>query len=180
MAQESWIEHYTLADYQDWEGDWELIHGMPMAMTPSPGVGHQRVGSAIHAQLFDALEDCPHCEPLFETDVTFSDDTVVRPDVLVICHAPEDDRLTRAPELIFEVISMKTARRDEVTKLELYRDEGVGHYVLVYPEARKAKVYRLVEGAYRKIGDFHDERHSFELSNCVIPFDFSRLWRRRS
>ncbi|NEX20811.1 Uma2 family endonuclease [Thiorhodococcus mannitoliphagus] len=173
-------EHYTLTDYCGWEGDWELIQGMPLAMSPSPGVAHQRVSMRIARQMDQALDQCPHCEVLFETDVEFSEDTVVRPDVLVICHPPKGDRLTRAPELIFEVVSKKTARRDEVAKFQLYQDEGVAHYVLVYPEARKAKVYRLTEGEYRKVGDFHDETHSFELSKCIIPCDFSRLWRRRA
>ena len=75
-------------------------------------------------------------------------------DVLVICYQPEGERLTRAPSLIFEVISPKTARRDEIIKFDLYRTEGVMHYVLIYPGSKKAKVYRLIEGEYRKVGDF--------------------------
>ncbi|WP_413925962.1 Uma2 family endonuclease [Candidatus Accumulibacter phosphatis] len=58
----------------------------------------------------------------------FAQDSVVRPDVLVICYQPESERLTRAPDLIFEVISPKTTRRDEVVKFDLYRTEGVSHY----------------------------------------------------
>ena len=81
--------------------------------------------------------------------------------------------------MIFEVVSKATARRDEVTKLELYRAEGVAHYVIVYPASNKAKVYRLIEGEYRKVGDFSTERHVFELSKCTIDFDFARLWRRK-
>ncbi len=179
MRQPSAIEYYSLADYRQWQGDWELIHGVPLAMAPSPGLEHQRISLRIARQLDEALDGCPHCEVLFEIDVEFSEETVVRPDVLVICHTPDGERLTRAPELICEVISKATARRDEETKFQLYRDEGVMHYILVYPESRKAKVYRLVEGEYRKVGDFHDEPHTFELSKCIIPLDFSRLWRRR-
>lgn len=100
-----------------------------------------------------------------------------RLDVLVICCTPEGDRLTRAPDLVFEVISPKTARRDEVDKFDPYRSESVAHYVLVYPEAHKAKVYLLIDGEYRKVADFHDETHRFELSKCALDFDFSRLWK---
>ena len=173
------IERYTVEDYRRWEGDWELIYGAPLAMAPSPIVDHQRLCAEIHAQLYEALDDCPHCEALYEIDVQFAADTVVRPDVLVICYKPQGDWLTQAPDLIFEVVSKTTARRDEVTKLELYRAEGVAHYVLVYPDSNKAKVYRLIEGAYRKVGDFNCERHVFELSKCTIDFDFARLWRRK-
>jgi Uma2 family endonuclease len=87
--------------------------------------------------------------------------------------------LTRAPALIFEVISPKTSRRDEVVKFDLYRAEGVAHYVLVYPDAKKAKVYRLIDGEYRIVGDFHEELHCFELPGCAIDFDFSRIWKRK-
>ena len=175
-------EHYNVDDYRQWEGDWELIDGTPYAMAPSPAFGHQSVAMQIALQLGEGLEDCPHCQALFEMDVQFSEDIVVRPDVLVICYQPENDRLTRAPDLIFEIVSghdARAARRDEVIKFQLYRDEGVGHYVLVYPESRKAKVYRLIDGEYRKVADFSGETHRFDLSKCSIAFDFSRLWRRK-
>ncbi|MBK1723987.1 Uma2 family endonuclease [Thiocystis violacea] len=92
------IEHDSLSDYREWEGDWELIQGMPLAMAPSPGIEHQRASMRISRQIDQTLDDCPHCEVLFELEVEFSDDTVVRPDVPVICHAPDGERLTRAPE----------------------------------------------------------------------------------
>jgi Uma2 family endonuclease len=173
------METYTVQDYLRWEGDWELIRGQPVAMAPSPGLEHQSVSMTIARQLDELLDDCPYCQVLFEIDVEFSEDTVVRPDVLVICYTPEGDRLTRAPDLVFEVVSRTTARRDEVLKFDLYRSESVAHYVLVYPELHKAKVYRLMDGEYRKVADFCDETHHFELSKCALDFDFSRLWRRK-
>lgn len=173
------IESYTVQDYLQWEGDWELIHGQPVAMAPSPALEHQQSSAAVFRQLDEALEHCPHCQALFEIDVEFSAETVVRPDVLVICYQPEGERLTRAPDLIFEVVSPRTTRRDEVVKFELYRAEGVGHYVLAYPEAKKAQVWRLTNGEYCKMGDFHDETWRFELSKCAFDFDFSRLWKRK-
>lgn len=179
MSRPAEVETYTIADYRHWEGDWELIHGQAVAMAPSPALEHQQLSAAIFRQLDELLDDCPHCQALFEIDVEFAEDTVVRPDVLVICYTPEGERLTRAPDLIFEVISPKTARRDEVVKFDLYRSEGVAHYVLVYPEAKKAKVYRLVEGEYRKVADFCSETHRFELSRCAFDLDFSRLWKRK-
>jgi Uma2 family endonuclease len=130
------MEAYTVRDYLQWKGDWELIHGQPVAMAPSPAVEHQVASMMIARQLDESLDDCPHCQALFEIDVEFAEDTVVRPDVLVICYQPEGDRLTRAPDLIFEVISPKTARRDEVVKFDLYRTEGVAHYVLIYQIGR--------------------------------------------
>lgn len=174
------LETYTVQDYLQWEGDWELIHGQPVAMAPSPGLTHQTLSMMIARQLDEALDDCSRCQALFAIDVEFSVATVVRPDVLVICYQPEGERLTRAPSLIFEVISPKTSRRDEVVKFDLYRTEGVAHYVLIYPDAKKAKVYRLIEGEYRIAGDFYNEQYRFELQGCAIDFDFSRIWKRKN
>ncbi|MBS3780537.1 MAG: Uma2 family endonuclease [Desulfovermiculus sp.] len=52
------IQRYTLTDYAQWTGDWELIQGQPVAMTPSPGVSHQRISLKIARQLDEQLEDC--------------------------------------------------------------------------------------------------------------------------
>ena len=68
-----------------------------MAKAPSPALPQQRVCSALHVLLSEQLRDCQQCEALFEADVEFSDDTVVRPDVLVICFAHEGERITRRP-----------------------------------------------------------------------------------
>lgn len=170
------LERYTLDDFYHWEGDWELIGGIPLAMAPSPGVTHQRVARRFQRQFDEAFDQCANCEVFYEIDVEFSADTVTRPDVLVICHPLEGDRITRAPTLIAEVISPKTARRDEQAKFQLYREEAVDYYILLYPDPGKAKVYRLVDGDYRKVGDFQREICRIELPDCVVDVDFSRLW----
>ena len=77
------------------------------------------------------LGDCPQCHVLFRLDVEFSADTVVRPDLVVICREPEGDWVTRAPEMIVEVVSMNSARRDESIKFDLYEAEGVAYYLRV-------------------------------------------------
>jgi Uma2 family endonuclease len=98
--------------------------------------------------------------------------------VIVICFEPDGDRITRAPALIAEVVSPKTARRDEQTKFQLYRDEGVGYYILLYPNEAKAKVYQLIDGEYRKLGDFQRESCPIGLPDCRIELNFARLWAR--
>ncbi|WP_404360188.1 hypothetical protein [Methylotuvimicrobium sp. KM1] len=49
-------EHYTVDDYQQWEGNWELIEGMPYTMTPSPSVTHQIVAFNIVTSIKNALK----------------------------------------------------------------------------------------------------------------------------
>ena len=177
MTDPAYSEKYTRQDYQRWDGDWELIEGSAYAMSPSPGYTHQYINGKIYRLLDEQLETCTQCHAVIETDVELSQDTVVRPDSMVICYEPEE-RLTRAPELVFEVISPTTARRDELLKFELYQTEGVKYYVLAYPDSRKAKVFQLMEGKYRKLGDYSAETITFQLSACQIDFDFNFIWRK--
>lgn len=170
-------EKYTVNDYQHWQGDWELIAGTAYAMSPSPAYEHQYINGKIFRQLDEQLDDCPQCHAVIEMDVTLAEDTVVRPDSMVICYEP-DKKLTKAPTIVFEVISPSTARRDELLKFDLYQSEAVKYYVLVYPDAKKAKLYELIDFSYRKIGDFTDEQYLFTLEDCNINFDFRFIWHK--
>ncbi len=175
----AYSEKYTIEDYRMWEGDWELIRGEAFSMSPSPNYIHQRISGKIFRQLDEKLENCKHCHAVFETDIEFAEDIVVRPDCMVICYEP-GDRLARAPELVFEVISKSSAKRDEILKFDLYQSEAVKYYVIVYPEHRKAKLYQLVDFKYQKQGDFTDEHFNFELSQCAFNFDFGYIWRNKA
>ncbi len=176
MFSHRYVELYTVEDYQHWEGEWELIYGSPYAMAPPPMVTHQSINGKIFIELNKDLDDCPQCQALFEIDWEISSDTIVKPDTLVICYEP-DEHLTKKPELIFEIASPSTVKRDETLKFELYEQEGVAYYVLVYPKKQKAKVYRLKEGRYIKVGDFSEESYIFDMDKCTIDFDFSKIWR---
>ena len=171
-------EKYTLHDYHEWKGDWELIYGDAYAMAPSPMYDHQYVNLKIARQLDEKLEACTECSAIIEMDWEVSEDTAVRPDSMVICYEP-DERVTRRPEIVFEVISPGTSKRDEILKFDLYQSEGVPWYILAYPKKQEAKVYRLENDAYQKIGDFTNETFRFELDKCAIEFDFDFIWRRR-
>ena len=174
----AYVEHYTIDDYNLWEGDWELIEGKPYAMAPSPMVTHQSINMKIARQLDEKLDKCEECQALFEIDWQVANDTVVKPDTLVICYEP-DEKLTKKPEIIFEVASPSTVKKDEKVKFEIYEREGVLYYILVYPDTKIAKVYKLKDGRYIKMGDFSDEKTTFELPSCEIEFDFSKIWRTR-
>ena len=178
MLAQKYIEYYTLEDYRHWEDEWELIYGTPYAMVPSPMFTHQNISGKIFAELNSELTKCPHCQAVFEIDWEISSDTVVKPDNLVICYEP-DEKITKKPEMIFEIISPSTARRDETVKFELYQNEGVKYYTIVYPKKQIAKVYKLQNGRYIKVDDFSTESYKFEIENCNIDFDFSKIWRIR-
>ena len=177
MAAVDYLPHYTYEEYKRWEGRWELIHGIPYAMAPVPLIRHQEVSNKIAWQLQEALRECEGCKALLPVDWKIAEDTIVQPDNLVYCGELEDKNyLTKAPALIFEVLSPSTAIKDANLKYELYEREGVRYYVLVDPMDNVAKVYELKDGRYVKMGDFSKEQVAFKLPSCTIEFDFSRIW----
>lgn len=173
-------EYYTFEDYQHWQGDWELIGGMPYAMTPSPGVTHQTVAGNLFVQIKSAssknTQQCHHCHVLMETDWQISNDTIVRTDVMVVCK-DIDEKVLVTPELIIEVVSPSSTKRDEKMKFELYQQEGVRYYILAYPKKRLAKIYINNSNRFSKVGDYVNEVADFLIDDCRINIDFSTIWR---
>jgi len=173
-------EYYTVDDYSLWKGDWELIEGMPYAMSPSPKVSHQISAGKILTQLNNSLDNqkdkCGGCHALMETDWQISNNTVVRPDVMIVCKEIKESVLV-TPELIVEIVSVSSTKRDEQMKFDLYQQEGVLYYLLVYPEKKLAKVYINKDGGFQKIGDFSFETNEFQINDCYFPLDFSVVWR---
>ena len=127
----------------------ELIDGVIYNMA-SPALRHQSISGAIYRQLWNYVDsqggDCiPFIAP---TDVRLDRDerTMVVPDVFVICQ-PDDDRMDNdkyingAPDLIIEVLSPSTRRKDMFTKLHKYEAAGVREYWIVDPNKEKVIVY---------------------------------------
>ncbi len=171
-----YIPRYTYRDYEQWEGRWELIDGIPYAMSPQPGIEHQRVSNNIAVQLGGVLEDCDKCFALLPVDWKIDEDTVLQPDNLVVCGETEGKYLTTAPKLIFEILSPSTVFKDRNIKFKIYESQGVKYYVMVDIEAKVAEVFELIDGEYRKIKDAQDSTITFDLGECKIDFDFSKIW----
>lgn len=167
--------HYTLKDYEKWQGDWELVEGIPYALA-SPGFKHQKAVIKLISQIEPQLtEGCKTCHVAIDLDWIIAEDTVLRPDIVIFCHEPEE-RLTRTPEVIFEVVSESSVFMDEGLKFEVYQREGVKYYILVYPEKRATKVYALKNSNYIKLSDIRDEVFTLSIKECPFMIDFSKVW----
>ncbi len=169
------IEYYTYKDYKLWEGNWELIDGIPYAMAPAPVKKHQFLASKIIFELQKTL-NCKNCEVLGEVDYKVNEDTVLKPDVVLTCDDYGVEYLIKAPEIVFEILSPSTARRDEVYKYKIYEKEGVKFYILVYPDDLRAKIYKNENGEFKKIGDFSKEK--FKFGFCDVEVDFDEVFKR--
>ena len=171
--------NYTYEDYKNWEGSWELIDGVPISMAPAPMKIHQKIASELFFQLKQNLDnECSECEVLYETDWKISNNTTLRPDILLVCNDEGEAYITKAPKIIIEILSPSTAKKDETVKFDIYEEEKVQYYILVYPNDLKAKVYTLKNNSYTKVGDFSNEKLTFDDVECELKLDFEKVFRR--
>ncbi len=149
-------ERYTYADYCEWDDGtrWELIEGIPYDMSSAPLRKHQDILVNLTVKFGAFLEGKPCKLYIAPFDVRLNaaeeDDTVVQPDLLVVCDASKlDERGYKgAPDLIVEVLSPSTMRHDSWVKYNLYRNAGVKEYWLVNPDAKTVTVNLLKDGEY--------------------------------
>jgi len=174
------LPKYNYHDYTMWEGLWELIEGMPVSMAPAPMRKHQNIATEIIFELKSSFkeEECLECEVSFENDWKISNDTVLRPDIVFVCDDDNEKYLTKAPKIIVEILSPSTAKKDETVKFNIYENEKVNYYILVYPDDLKAKVYKIKNDRYSKVGDFTKEKLIFEDIECSLELDFQKVFRR--
>jgi len=171
------LPNYTVRDYERWEGDWELIEGVPFALA-SPSVSHQRVLAYLLHQLISQLEECKNCEALPDTDYVVDEYTVLRTDIAVVCNN-EGEKIVITPKVVFEIVSPSTAKNDEITKKRIYEREGVPYYVLVYPDLQKVKIFKNSSKGFKKVKDLSKEAFTFTFEGCKISLDFSKIWAKK-
>jgi len=170
-------KRYTYAEYYSWDDDtrWELMEGAPYAMVPAPGQKHQSIVGELYAQLATFLKKKPCKVFVSPFDVRLNadsnDDTVVQPDVIVVCDMTKLDgkSCVGAPDMVIEVLSPSTARRDRFMKLRLYQLAGIREYWIVDPDLKAVSVHVLEDGKYFiAVYDETDVAPVNALKGCVI------------
>ena len=141
------LPHYTYQDYKSWKGQWELIYGIPYAMSPSAKKNHNRLGGNIFTYIKSNL-NCTKCEVYYETDWIIADDSIVRPDILIVCDDIESDWIETTPVLIIEILSESTAIKDKNVKFSLYQENGVKFYILINPINYEIEIFELIDNKY--------------------------------
>jgi Uma2 family endonuclease len=178
-------QHHCYGDYLTWPDDsrYELIDGSAYAMSPAPDLAHQDVAGEIYRQTANILAGKSCRAFIAPVDVRLpkhneadeSIDTVVQPDVLVVCDSSKLDRrgVRGAPDWIVEVLSPSTAGHDQIKKRNLYERHGVKEYWLIHPMDRVLTVYHLIDGEYGKpeLYELNGETQVSALPDIVIRWD---------
>jgi Uma2 family endonuclease len=150
-------DYFTYGDYLEWDGPerYEIINGGAFMMS-SPLVVRQAVSGEIYRQIANFLlgKPCrvfaaPLDVRLFPEDDK-SDDTVVQPDILVVCDESKISKgsIDGPPDLVIEVVSPSNTHKLMLLKLQAYIKAGVREYWVLEPEEKRVQVYILEEGRY--------------------------------
>ncbi|MEK7812897.1 MAG: Uma2 family endonuclease, partial [Candidatus Desantisbacteria bacterium] len=152
-------ERFTYKDYLQWPDDerWELIDGVAYDMSPAPSRRHQEVVVELVSQFHNYLKDKP-CQvyvapfdvrlPEFDEDgagdhLDEDIETVVQPDIVIVCERGklDDSGCKGSPDIVIEVLSPYTAKKDMITKYHLYERHRVKQYWIFDPATDEAVVF---------------------------------------
>jgi Uma2 family endonuclease len=168
--------NYSYADYCQWEGKWELIDGMPYAMSPSPIPEHQRSCLKICLAFEAALTKCNECKVYPPLDWKVNEHTVLQPDVVIVCKEITGKYLNFPPSVAVEVLSPSTALKDRNEKYEIYQQQKVRYYIIADPIIHKLEIYELVTNVYQPVA-LSPLKHIFTLTNnCQALVSFADIW----
>lgn len=157
----------------DGETRQELVHGRVIDMAP-PNRRHQRILGEVFLQIKNHIKskggDCEVYPAPFAVELFEDKDTIVEPDISVIC---DKDKLTErgcsgAPDWVVEIISPSNASHDYVRKLNLYLTAGVREYWIVDPTREMVFVYLF--------GDEPIQPETYTFSERVKAHIYDDLW----
>ena len=174
------LPHYTYEDYCQWEGRWELIEGIPYAMSPAPAPRHQWISSNIKGELRNAIKQsgCSNCKVYDFIDIKVAEDTILQPDALVVCNEIIKPFLDFPAAIVVEVLSPSTAMKDRNNKFYIYQSQKIPYYIIVDTDKNEIEIYQLSQDGKYVLKEISDS-NSFTFtpdSNCTIEVMLSNIW----
>jgi Uma2 family endonuclease len=171
-------DRWTYEEYRKLPDDgrrYEIIEG-ELLVSPSPTTKHQRASFMIAHLLEIHVRDrglgwCSAPSP----DVILTKNSVVQPDAVFVSAGRKETvaahGITGGPDLVVEVLSESTRKRDYTAKLQLYAKHGVREYWIVDPEIERVEIFVLEEGKLSKKGEVieGDVRSLAVLPDLRIP-----------
>ncbi|MBI2963596.1 MAG: Uma2 family endonuclease [Deltaproteobacteria bacterium] len=173
----------TYEDYVELPDDgkrYEVLGG-ELFVSPAPAPRHQMVSANLEWQLAlhvrrRRLGRILHA-PI---DLILSPTTIAQPDVLFIRSGHESIVTGRAiegaPDLVVEILSPSTGRKDRTTKALLYARFRVAHYWIIDPDERTVELYELDGEAYRLVSKEGGETIVRPSLFPGLEIDLGELW----
>ena len=148
----------------------EILDG-ELYVVAAPNTGHQRISRKLAVALSQHIDGRGLGE-IFSApyDVILSEENVVQPDILFVRKERSsiigDMNLQGAPDIVIEILSEGTRRKDTEVKRKIYAGFGVAEYWIVDPEGATVEVLVWSESGYMTAGVY---RRSDRLASPALP-----------
>jgi Uma2 family endonuclease len=169
---------FTYKDYKAWElkeGErYELIYGTAYGMSGA-ATAHQRISGTLFSKLYNYLEgkECEVFSAPYDVRLFYkedeSDNTVVQPDIMVICDKKKigNEGCRGAPDLIVEIVSPSNSYTYMKRKYSLYEYAGVKEYWVIDPVLRTVETFNFNDVPVRDNKYNEDDTVGFGLFPCL-------------
>ncbi|MDP9121169.1 MAG: Uma2 family endonuclease [Acidobacteriota bacterium] len=174
----STVGPYRYADYleQPDEPRCELLYGR-FYLSPAPSLPHQVAALVLWRWLDDLACSTGGLALAAPVDIVLTDHSVVQPDLIYLAAERRTlgvDHIEGAPDLLVEVLSPRTVRRDRGEKLKLYAESGVREYWLVDPALRQIEFLLNRGGRFEVVLTLDGFYRPEILPGAVL--DLRKLW----
>ena len=180
----------TYSDYTSWNDDkrYEIIEGNSYSMAPAPGERHQSASTQLLTEFALYLKEkkckvyhapfdvaLPESGEIFETATN-----VIQPDLVIICD--KNKILPRgcfgAPDLIVEILSPSSTKRDTKIKRKLYQRFGVKEYWIADPVHKSIQIFKLNKDCRYDFPEIYaeDDKIKVGLFNNELEIDLKVIF----
>lgn len=146
-------ENLTYDDYANFDdGNRYELAGGKLELMSGPSTLHQSVSFELQRKIADT---CANDALIFyaSIDVILSPQEVRQPDLVVIkrtrMHLLSKRGIEGPPDIVVEILSPSTAKRDKISKMKIYADHGIPEYWIVEPAGETLELYSLVDGSFK-------------------------------
>lgn len=165
----------TYRDFAELPDDgkhYELIEG-ELILNPSPVTRHQQIIRRILVRLDMYFTEQGGGEAFIAPlDVVLAEDVVVEPDLMVVrserMSIVRETNIQGAPNIVVEVLSDGTRKRDEIVKRKLYERYGVDEYWIVDPVVEVVKIYRRDGAVFVRAAEISTETGG-DITSPLLP-----------
>ena len=135
------------------EPRYEIIEGVRSIMSPAPNLGHATIIGKLYFEFINHILKNNIDAAVFgdNTDVYLPDGNLFMPDLTVLCNLDIADRegaIRGVPDMVVEVLSRSTMKKDIGKKKSIYERNGIKEYWIISPWAKSIEVYHLIDGKY--------------------------------
>lgn len=160
---------------------YELVKGQLELMSPSPSVTHQLTSSELQKAIAQSCES-DYFILNAPIDVILSPVEEVRQPDLVLIHRSRIDLLSNrgvegAPDLVVEILSPSSLKRDKIDKLETYARYRIPEYWIVEPSSGMLEQYTLQDNQYTIFNVFQGENTVTSPNLPCVSFTMAAIMR---